>query len=104
MKYFLISESQDTFESKTSVNECLGHTLTVRHTYYNQTVFKYGGMLLGRNKELLYKVCKFCLPGILLVVVVRQASFARCFSASEACGSAVYEGGGAGSFVDGGQV
>ena len=69
------------------------------------------GMPLGRNKELLYKVCKYCLPGILLVVVVRQASFARCFSASEACGSAVYEGGGAGSesdckdaFVDGGQV
>ena len=39
------------------------------------------------------------------------SSFARCFSASEACGSAVYEGGGAESesdfedaFVDGGQV
>ena len=40
------------------------------------------------------------------------ASFARCFSASEACGSAVYEGGGADleesdcefAFVDGGQV
>ena len=45
------------------------------------------------------------------VNVKDMASFARCFSASEACGSTVYKGGGADSesecedaFVDGGQV
>ena len=46
------------------------------------------------------------------VNVKDMASFARCFFASEACGSEVYEGGGADleesdcefAFVDGGQV